>query len=608
LRNILCVGSLDPRDCNHDSSIHDNALQENSGRYRIMEFANQAIFIGALLFLISIVATGFASKAGAPLLLVFLAVGMVAGEEGFNWVSFESFNAAYAVGSLALALILFDGGMRARAESSKIGIKPAISLATFGVLITTLIVAALLRFLLDLKWEQCLLIGAIVGSTDAAAVFSLLHSKGLHLKKRVGTTLEIESGCNDPMAIFLTLLLVETITRGSNLVSWWVVGNFIYQFGLGAILGWLGGRALVILIQRVHVTPGLYPLLAAAGGLTLFGFVSLLGASGFLAIYIAGVIVGNTALHASNNIRRVHDGLAWLAQISLFLILGLLVTPTTLASYWDIGLIVALILMFVARPLAVVLSLMPFSFPPKEKLFISWVGLRGAVPIVLAIFPVLGGVENADIYFNVAFVTVLLSLMVQGWSLVPLSKRLGLRLPVENIPYYTESLEVPGRSDLTVVGYRIADDSPVTGRRVDSLLAPEGVKFVAVFRDDYAISRVDSHMIRPGDLLYVICPQEKLFIVNQMLLPTNEVAELEQAEYFGDFTLHGDAVVGEVLDAYGGEVPEKARQMTLAQFMSVRFKNQVVPGDRIFIGSVELVAKDVDENGVVMQLGLRVRA
>ncbi|MEL0131764.1 MAG: TrkA C-terminal domain-containing protein, partial [Betaproteobacteria bacterium] len=162
--------------------------------------------------------------------------------------------------------------------------------------------------------------------------------------------------------------------------------------------------------------------------------------------------------------------------------------------------------------------------------------------------------------------------------------------------------------DLTVVGYRIADDSPVIDRRVDSLLAPEGVKFVAVFRDDYAISSVDSHMIRPGDLLYVICPQEKLFIVNQMLLPTNEVAELEQAEYFGDFTLHGDAVVGEVLDAYGGEVPDKARQMTLAQFMSVRFKNQVVPGDRIFIGSVELVAKVVDENGVVMQLGLRVRA
>ena len=608
MRNILCVGNPDPRDCNRDSSIHDNARSENFGRYRIMEFANQAIFIGALLFLISIVATGFAAKAGAPLLLVFLAVGMVAGEEGLNWVSFESFNAAYAVGSLALALILFDGGMRARAESSKIGIKPAISLATFGVLMTALILAILLHFLLDLQWEQCLLIGAIVGSTDAAAVFSLLHSKGLHLKKRVGTTLEIESGCNDPMAIFLTLLLVETITRGSDLVGWWVVGDFIYQFGLGAILGWLGGRALVILIQRVHVTPGLYPLLAAAGGLTLFGFVSSLGASGFLAIYIAGVIVGNTALHASNNIRRVHDGLAWLAQISLFLVLGLLVTPTTLASYWDIGLIVALILMFVARPLAVVLSLMPFGFPPKEKLFISWVGLRGAVPIVLAIFPVLGGVENADIYFNVAFVTVLLSLMVQGWSLVPLAKRLGLRLPIENIPYYTESLEVPGRSDLTVVGYRIADDSPVTGRRVDSLLAPEGVKFVAVFRDEYAISSVDSHIIRPGDLLYVICPQEKLFIVNQMLLPTNEVAELEQAEYFGDFTLHGDAVVGEVLDAYGGEVPDKARQMTLAQFMSVRFKNQVVPGDRVFIGSVELVAKHVDENGVVMQLGLRVRA
>ena len=572
-----------------------------------MEFTNNAIFAGAMLFLISILASGIASRAGVPLLLVFLGVGMLAGREGIGGIAFESFEVAYAVGSIALAIILFDGGMRARAESSKVGLKPALSLATFGVLLTTLVVAVGLHWLMKLSWTQCFLIGAIVGSTDAAAVFSMLHSRGLQLKKRVGTTLEIESGCNDPMAVFLTLMFVEGAQHDSAVEGLEVILEFLYQFGIGGALGWVGGQLLSKTISKISLTAGLYPLLAAAGGLALFGLVSSLGASGFLAIYIAGLIVGNTEAHAANNIRKVHDGLAWLAQISLFLMLGLLVTPTTLAEYWVVGVVVALLLVFVARPLAVAVSLSPFRFPAREKLFISWVGLRGAVPIVLATFPVLGGLPNAELYFNVAFVTVLFSLIFQGWTVIPCAQWLKLKLPVENAPYYAESLEVPGSSDLTVVGYKIAENSPITKRRIDSLMAPDGIRFIAAFRGDDPVHSVDDHLIEAGDSIYVISPQEKVTLVNQMLLPTDEVAELEQARYFGDFTLNGDAIIDEVADMYGGEVPSTAKQMTLSQFMRIRFQNQCVVGDRIFFGPLELVVKEVDDLGAVLKIGLRIR-
>ena len=572
-----------------------------------MEFTNNAIFIGSVLVVVSILATSIASRIGVPLLLVFLGIGMLAGAEGLGGIVFDNYVVAYGVGSVALAIILFDGGMRSRAESSKIGINPAVSLATFGVVITASIVALVLHWCLDLTLYQAFLIGAIVASTDAAAVFSLLHSRELKLKRRVGTTLEIESGCNDPMAVFLTLAFVEAARFGSDLGSSAIAFKFIFQFGAGAILGWLGGQILTRIIRRTNLTVGLYPLLAAAGGLALFGFVTVIGASGFLAIYIAGLMVGNKSLHASNNIRKVHDGLAWLAQISLFLMLGLLVTPTMLAEYWALGLSVALLLMFIARPIAVVVSLLPFKFPVREQLFVSWVGLRGAVPIVLAIFPVLGGLPNSELYFNVAFVTVLLSLTIQGWSIVPLAKCFNLRLPVENTPYYSESIEVPRGSDLTIAGYRIAENSPITKRRIDSLLIPDGIKIVAVFRDDRAIEEIDGHQIEAGDLIYVISPQNKVSIVNQMLLPTDEVAELEQANYFGDFTLNGDALIDDVADMYGGEVPSKAKKMTLSEFLGIRFKNRCVVGDRVFFGPLELIAKEVDESGVVKTVGLRVK-
>lgn len=570
-----------------------------------MDFANHAVLIGAVLVMLSILASIVAQRAGAPLLLVFLAIGMIAGAEGAGGISFHSFDAAYLVGTIALAVILFDGGMRTRAESSRIGLRPALSLATVGVMLTTGIVGAATSWLLDFDWRQGLLIGAIVGSTDAAAVFSLLHSRGMHLKQRVGTTLEIESGCNDPMAVFLTMVFVTVVDTGASSIELSVIGDFAYQFGLGALIGFGGGRALAWLVSRVNLTVGLYPLLAAAGGLTTYGLTTVAGASGFLAIYIAGLVLGNTRMHAANNIRRVHDGLAWLSQITLFLMLGLLVTPSDLISTWHVGLLVAAVLIFVARPLAVWLSLLPFYFPWREQLFISWVGLRGAVPIVLATFPVLGGVDDGQLYFNIAFFVVLASLLIQGWTVAPLAEKLRLRLPREHAPYYSESLEVPGQSDLMIVGYRIAVESPAVGHHIGELMLPEDVRIVAAFRHNKAIEALTHFAVEPNDYLYVITPQEHAHLVDQMLVPVDEAEEHEQAAYFGDFVLNGDARMEEVAGMYGANVPPLAKGLTLAEFLSRRFHERCVVGDRVYLGAMELVVREMDGK-TVGKVGVRV--
>ena len=570
-----------------------------------MEFANHAVLIGAVLAMLSILASVVAQRTGAPLLLVFLAIGMVAGVEGAGGISFHSFEAAYLVGTIALAVILFDGGMRTRAESSRVGLRPALSLATAGVVLTAGIVGVAASWLLDFDWRQGLLIGAIVGSTDAAAVFSLLHSRGMHLKQRVGTTLEIESGCNDPMAVFLTMVFVTAVQTGATAIDVSVIGNFAYQFGLGALIGFGGGRALAWLISRVNLTVGLYPLLAAAGGLTVYGLTTVAGASGFLAIYVAGLVLGNTRMHAANNIRRVHDGLAWLSQITLFLMLGLLVTPSELFATWHVGLLVAAVLVFVARPLAVWVSLLPFYFPWREQVFISWVGLRGAVPIVLATFPVLGGIEGGQLYFNIAFFVVLASLLIQGWTVAPLADKFRLRLPREHAPYYSESLEVPGQSDLMIVGYRIAAHSPAVGHRIVELMLPEDVRIVAAFRQGKAIEALAHFAVEANDFLYVITPQEHAHLVDQVLVPSDEAEEHEQAAYFGDFTLNGDAPLEEVAGIYGARVPPLAKGLTLAEFLDRRFHKRCVVGDRVFLGAMELVVREMD-NGTVGKVGVRV--
>ncbi|RYZ84077.1 MAG: potassium/proton antiporter, partial [Moraxellaceae bacterium] len=395
-----------------------------------------------------------------PLLLVFLIIGMLVGEDGFFGIHFENVKAAYFIGTLALAIILFDGGLRTEIHLFHVGLRPALSLATLGVVITVAVCGGITAWVLGLSWVHGLLLGAIVGSTDAAAVFSVLTMQGLALKSRVGATLEIESGLNDPMAVFLTIMLVEFMVTKQTEFSWMMLGDFAWEMGVGGLIGVVGGRLLAYAVQRISLSPGLYPLLAMFGGIFIFGLAAVVHSSGFLAVYLAGLMVGNRVSRGLYNIQRFHDGFAWLAQIGLFLMLGLLVSPHKLMSYASSALLVAVVLMFLARPLAVWICLLPFQFSWREKFFISWVGLRGAVPIVLAMFPWLAGVEDWNFFFNIAFFIVLISLLVQGWTVGPLARLLKLNVPTTSSRVQRVELGVPGQVGHEFVGYKLAEGSP----------------------------------------------------------------------------------------------------------------------------------------------------
>ena len=571
-----------------------------------MDFSNHAILIGAVLVLLSILASNVAQRTGAPLLFVFLAIGMLAGEDGPGHIRFGDYQAAYLVGTMALAVILFDGGMRTRYETFRVGLWPAVSLASFGVVLTTVIVGYGASRILGLGLMEGMLIGAIIGSTDAAAVFSLLHAAGMRLKQRVGATLEIESGCNDPMAVFLTLSLVQIVGADQHAPGWSLLVHFIQQFGLGALAGIGGGRLLVLLIRRVTLASGLYPLLAMAGGLAIYAITTIFDGSGFLAIYLAGLVLGNSRVHTVGSILKVHDGLAWLSQITLFVILGLLVTPSALFEIGLGALGVAALLMFVARPIAVTLSLLPFRFPLREQIFISWTGLRGAVPIVLALFPILGGLPQSSIYFNVAFFVVLASLLVQGWTVAPMAGWLKLKLPKEHAPYYSEFVDVPGRAGLQLLGYRVNDLSAAIGRTVIQLALPSDVRVVAAFREGKPVDPIGHLEIAAGDLVYVITPSEHMTVLDLLFVPADDLEETEQQRFFGTFTLNGDAPLGEVVEMYGGAVSQSIGSMTLAKYIDRQFRRRPDVGDYVRFGKLNLVVREM-RNGSVSKVGIIVR-
>ena len=571
-----------------------------------MEFWNTAIFIGALLLVISIVASDFSTRLGAPLLLVFIALGMLAGEDGPGGIRFDDFDTAYVIGMLALAVIIFDGGMRTRRETFRVALWPAISLATVGVLVTAGLVGVFAAWALGLHWLQGLLIGAIVGSTDAAAVFGLLRNAGTTLKERVTSTLEIESASNDPMAIFLTVALLEVLAAGGTRLDAAVLLSFLREFGIGAVLGIGGGRLLVWLINRLRLVTGLYPLLAAAGGLLVFAVTQQLHGSGFLAIFLAGLVLGNSQMQAAQNILRVHDGLAWLSQLGMFLILGLLVTPRELVGVALPALGIAAFLMLVARPAAVAASLLPFRFPWREQLFISWVGLRGAVPVVLALFPVMYGVQDARLYFNVAFFIVLVSLVLQGWTIGPAARLLRVEVPPSVEPLQRLTLDMPKHFEHEILGYQVQAGSLAAARDLGTLELPEGTQIMAVMRDGAPQPLRPELGFKPGDYVYMLAQPKFLAQANKVFDPHQAPERLEEHRYFGDFVLNGDATLGDVADVYGLDVPQGYAGQTLAAYLDERFHGRAVVGDRASLGNAVLVVREMQE-GRVSRVGQKLR-
>ncbi|QVL50557.1 MAG: potassium/proton antiporter [Thiocapsa sp.] len=570
-----------------------------------MDLTNQIILVVSLVLFASILASVVTSRFGVPLLLVFLFIGMLLGEEGPGGIQFDDVQMAHLFGSLALAIILFDGGLVTPFRNFRVGLKPAVGLATVGVLITACVTGLFAAWWLGLHWMEGLLLGAIVGSTDAAAVFSLLRSQGLELKQRVGATLEIESGSNDPMAIFLTIVLIELIISGSDDIGLVLLLEFVRQMGLGALFGILGGLGLVRLINRLEMSPGLYPLAVMAGGLSIFGITSVLQGSGFLAIYLAGLVVGNRPLQSSQYIKRFHDGIARLSQIGMFLMLGLLVTPSELLPVALDALLFAAVLTLFARPIAVWLCLLPFRFPWREQVFVGWVGLRGAVPIILALFPLLAGMDQASMYFNIVFFVVLVSLLIQGWTVASSARRLGLEVPPTSHQVQRVELDIPGQRELELVGYRLAKDTPVVVERRGALRLPKGARIVAVLRGKHLVDAFELSDLKPEDYLYLIADPADLAELDRLFVASAAPERLSEQAFFGEFVLNGEAQVGALAAAYGLDLPASDHALTLDAFIrrDLHTAHPVV-GDRLQIESVDLVVREV-EGDRILKVGLK---
>jgi cell volume regulation protein A len=559
---------------------------------RQVELASQLILVGAALILLSIVAGLVSSRLGAPLLLVFLALGMLAGEDGPGGILFDDFHAGFLIGSVALAIILFDGGLHTRFSSFRLALGPALVLATLGVLITAGITALFASLVLDLGWIEAVLVGAIVSSTDAAAVFFMLRMHGLSLQQRVSTTLEIESGINDPMAIFLTLTCVELLQMGVTTPGWSVLGEFVLQMGGGALIGLAGGYALLWLVNRLEIASGLYPIFVVSFALSLFAGAQVLGASGFVAVYLAGLILGNRRHRASQMIERFHEGLSWLSQIVMFLILGLLVTPHTLIPGLPAAIFVAVMLMLVARPIAVWVCLAPFRFRWREIAFIAWVGLRGAVPIFLATAPVLAGLPGARVYFDLAFVAVLVSLVCQGWSVARVARALDLDLPPTlQTPERTE-FDVPAVADRSISGYAVRPRSPVVEHDLGELPLPQRSAILSVIRDGAVLDRAGLTRLEAGDYALTVAPAEAQPHLDRLF--GARAPDHARDEVYGEFTFDAALPANVLATLYGIPITPGEAAQPLGEVLLQHLDRLPVVGDRVRLGEVELVVREMD--------------
>lgn len=569
-----------------------------------MDYINTLFLIGAVLLCTSILASSISSKLGIPLLLIFLVIGMLAGEDGPGGIVFHDASMAYTIGSLALAVILLDGGMRTRVENFRVGLWPALSLASVGVVISALITGLVTAWLLDLHWMQGLLLGAIVGSTDAAAVFSLLQGKGLNLKQRVGATLEIESGSNDPMAIFLTITLVDMLAAGQQSFSLSFLWVLIQQFGIGGLCGIAGGIGLAAMVNRVKLASGLYPLLITSGAILVFSATNAIGGSGFLAIYLTGLVLGNRRVRNLQNILHVQDGMAWLSQIGMFLMLGLLVTPSAMLPLALPAVAIALFLIFVARPLAVMICLAPFVFSWRERLFIAWVGLRGAVPIILAIFPLMAGLEQAQLLFNIAFVVVLVSLLLQGSTLPVMARLCRVEIPPQPAPLQRTSLDVAVDGEFELMIYQLDNANWCVGSQLRDLNMPADTRIAALFRGRHLLHPTGSTRLSLNDVLCVVGRARDLPALSRLFSRAQAPRYLENRKFFGDFILEGDAQLGEVGRFYGFEVPAELADLTLASFFGRQFGGHPVVGDSVeWEGHTWVVA--AMDNDWILKVGLK---
>lgn len=469
----------------------------------ILQTDSLILFI-AILFIFGVVTTKFSARLGVPALVLFIGIGMLIGSDVLGLIYFDDAGIAQLIGIFALIVILFEGGLQTNWSTLKPVIKPALSLATIGVLITTLLIAVAAKYILSVDWDLALLFGAIVGSTDAAAVFAVL--KDQPIQKRLGATLEAESGSNDPMAVFLTVAMIEWITN-TNANVFQLIFTFFLQMGLGLLLGVILGKLAVSAINRINLdSSGLYPIFAISFALLTYGITSFLNGSGLLAVYIVAIVIGNADIAYRYSVFRFSEGFAWMMQILMFVILGLLVFPSELFT-WDImwqGIVISVILMVLARPIAVLCATVTMKFKAKELLFLSWAGLKGAVPIVLATFPLLAGVVGSQQIFNIVFFVVLTSCLIQGTTIPVLADKLALFGPKKTAPIHTLELISLGKANAEMIEYEMEEEAAIIGKTLNDIIFPEDTLINAIIREEHLVTPTGDTVIEPGDLLYIL--------------------------------------------------------------------------------------------------------
>ncbi|MEB2845747.1 potassium/proton antiporter [Endobacterium cereale] len=565
----------------------------------------EAFYIILLVSTVLVLAAAFSSliafRFGAPLLLVFLMIGLAAGSDGLG-IRFDNNPLAYMIGSLALAIILFDSGFGTSVHSFKIAALPALALASAGVLMTAIIFAFAASLLLGFTWLEGLLLGSIVASTDAAAVFFLLRIGGIHIRDKVRSTLEVESGTNDPMAIFLTLSLVQIVSlgHGASGLNIELLAEFVQEMGLGLIFGLAGGAMIVAIVNRFAADRGLAPIFVLGLAFLVFSFTGTLGGSGFLAVYVAGIYAGSRKIFAKEAIRRFQDGLTWLAQIIMFLVLGLLATPSQFGDIALPAIALALFLIFVARPIAVWLSLLPFDFTQQEIGFFAWVGLRGAVSILLAILPVMGEVPHGQVYFNTAFIIVLVSLLLQGWTIKPVAQKLGLIIPPRMGEVDKLELDLPGRANHELITYRVAKDSAVLrGERIPRWATPS-----LVIRDGRSMRYQYAGRLKENDQLYMFIAPGYSRLLDRLFASHLPVEE-DDADFFGAFAISPARPAKELDAAYGPGLLTAAEQgMTVSELILHRLSGHAEYADRVRLGSIILIVRDLDEQNHISSVGI----
>ncbi|MDP3396934.1 MAG: potassium/proton antiporter [Methanoregula sp.] len=482
--------------------------------------AIEFILVGAAaLIIISIIANKVSGRLGVPALLIFILVGMLAGSEGPGGIVFDNPAIAQSVGVLALALILFSGGIDTRWSEVRPVLSRGICLSTVGVLLTAFVVSVVAVLLLGFTPIEGFLLGAIVSSTDAAAVFATLRSRRASLKGDIRPLLEFESASNDPMAVFLTIGAIMLIMNpGSSIMT--LVPLFVQQMAFGGIVGYGLAKVTVWLINALKLEyEGLYAVMTLAMAIFIYGIAVLIGGNGFLAVYIAGLVIGNSAIVHKRSLIRFHEGIAWLMQITMFLALGLFVFPSELLPVLVPGLILSLVLIFIARPLAVYLCLMPWKMGKNEKLMVSWVGLRGAAPIVLATFPYLAGIPQAHLIFNLVFFIVITSALLHGTSIPFIARIAGLAAPLKGRSRFHMEFDPDDESGSELLELVIPHQSPAIKRQIVNLGLPAGTLIILIGKGQDQFVPRGSTVLEENDSLLILTTTDKADHIRQMILP-----------------------------------------------------------------------------------------